>query len=118
VTGALASARCLGCGGAFQPLGASHVCCSAACRRRWAHRRRRSPAEPAVASFWDLLLLVHRRDRGRCGVCRQPLRLDLPYRHPESATLDHVVAVSHGGGDELVNLEPTHWACNRRKGNR
>jgi 5-methylcytosine-specific restriction endonuclease McrA len=71
-----------------------------------------------VTSECELLLLVHHRDRGRCGVCGEAVRLDLPYRHPQSATLDHVVAVRNGGGDELINLQPAHWACNRRKGAR
>jgi 5-methylcytosine-specific restriction endonuclease McrA len=109
--------RCLGCGGAFRPARATHLCCSPRCRRRWASRRRRSPAEPEVIEF-PPLDLIYKRDRGRCGICGKPVRLDLPHRHPRSATVDHVVAVVHGGGDELVNLQLAHWACNRKKGRR
>lgn len=30
--------------------------------------------------------------------------------------IDHVIPCSHGGSDELSNLNPIHWENNRKKG--
>lgn len=38
--------------------------------------------------------------------------------HPLSFTRDHVIPVSVGGADDLMNLRPAHKICNERRGNR
>jgi 5-methylcytosine-specific restriction endonuclease McrA len=35
-----------------------------------------------------------------------------------SMTIDHIVPVSKGGGNELSNLRLVCWKCNNRRGNR
>lgn len=34
----------------------------------------------------------------------------------KNLTIDHIIAVSHGGGDELENLQCLCWTCNKKKG--
>lgn len=52
---------------------------------------------------------MYEQARGRCAVCGE--RLD-----PADFTVDHIVPLCRGGSDRLENLQPTHRACNRRKG--
>lgn len=47
---------------------------------------------------------------GRCFYCQHPLNPFLDF------TIDHVVPVAKGGGDELANLVPACRLCNSRKG--
>lgn len=49
------------------------------------------------------------RDGEDCCYCRKPLGEDM--------TLEHRVAVSLGGSDDLDNLKLAHSACNREVGN-
>lgn len=46
-----------------------------------------------------------------CYICGKRLAL-------RSISVDHVVAVTRGGSNEIDNLMPSHKACNVRKGNR
>lgn len=55
---------------------------------------------------------IYLRDRWRCGVCRRKVKPDLPWPHPMSATIDHVVPLSQGGGDTPANVRCTHLVCN------
>ena len=52
-----------------------------------------------------------------CALCGRPIDLDLTYPHPESFTVDHITPSSHGGGDHIDGLRPSHAACNRSRGN-
>lgn len=36
--------------------------------------------------------------------------------HPHQITIDHVVPLSKGGADELVNMISACWECNQAKG--
>lgn len=56
----------------------------------------------------DLVLL---RDGFVCGICGKSVQ-------ESEIHLDHIVPVSHGGGDEPENLQVTHASCNLKKGNR
>lgn len=49
---------------------------------------------------------------GRCGICR--LQID----PTESWHADHIVPLSKGGDHSYANTQPTHAACNIKKGNR
>ncbi len=53
-----------------------------------------------------------------CHLCLRAIRLDLPPRHPDGPTRDHVVPTSKGGPDTLENSRPAHGRCNYRRGNR
>lgn len=61
-------------------------------------------------------IAVYERDGWQCGVCGEPIEPQLKWPHPNSVTLDHVVAVSKGGLHEAENLQAAHWMCNVLKG--
>jgi len=62
--------------------------------------------------------VVGERDSWRCGVCRRKISRVLVYPHPRSASLDHVIPLSHGGEHSYVNTRITHLECNTRRSNR
>lgn len=50
-----------------------------------------------------------------CHICGEEIDLNLPRTSRMGLTVDHVFPLSKGGSDELDNLRPAHWICNRRK---
>lgn len=49
-----------------------------------------------------------RRERPPCGICQQPIDYTLPYLHPMSYVVDHIIPVAKGGPDELANKQAAH----------
>lgn len=62
-------------------------------------------------------LKVYERDNWRCGICKQRIDKRIQYPHPMSASLDHVIPMSLGGGHLYSNVQCSHWICNVRKSN-
>lgn len=62
---------------------------------------------------WDFvdLRLVFAKGDGLCGICGLPVEF-------AKFTVDHVVPMSKGGAHVLANLQPAHFACNSKKGDR
>lgn len=56
---------------------------------------------------------VFSKNRGLCWYCRCELTLEP--RQPNSFTVDHVIAFSQGGSDDIENLVPACRTCNCRK---
>ncbi len=61
-----------------------------------------------------------KRDGPRCGLCKTPVDLTLPWPHPSSATVGHIVPESRwpkgrDGVHDPSNLRLEHWECNDRK---
>ena len=69
-------------------------------RRRITSREARDIADEAV---W------------RCHLCLG--RIEPAATGRDRLSIDHVVPVSLGGGDERANLAPSHWRCNLRRRN-
>jgi len=72
---------------------------------------KRGAARGSVPSLWT----IYTRDRGRCGLCRGRVGRSFKWPHPRTASLDHIVPISHGGKDEAANLQIAHLACNMAK---
>lgn len=53
---------------------------------------------------------------GRCIHCRRAIVVPENAREPASATLEHIIARTHGGSDELDNLALACASCNHEKG--
>lgn len=50
-----------------------------------------------------------------CGICGE--RITNPDGNaPDGLAIDHVVSIAEGGAHEQANWQPSHRACNRRKG--
>lgn len=58
------------------------------------------------------------RDGTDCGICGKTVNMESRWPAPDSASVDHIIPVSHGGGHELENLQLSHWACNHKKRDR
>ena len=50
-----------------------------------------------------------------CAVCSEPIDLELKRTSKMGLTVDHWIPLSKGGSDDMSNLRPAHWICNRRK---
>lgn len=57
------------------------------------------------------------RDGWRC-FCGKKVDRHLPYPDPRSASLDHVIPISHGGPHAYANCRISHLTCNLARGNR
>lgn len=58
------------------------------------------------------------RDGWRCGICRRKVDRTLPWPHPKSASLDHVVPISQDGPHTYANCRIAHLDCNLRRSNK
>lgn len=79
-------------------------------------RRRKRLAEAAfgvvdLSALWATQGTV-------CPLCSEPIDAGLPYPHPLSPSVDHIVPLSKGGRHCQDNLQWTHLRCNIRKGAR
>jgi 5-methylcytosine-specific restriction endonuclease McrA len=80
------------------------------------HRRR---AERYGIDYkWVNPLKIFERDAWRCGLCHRQIPQGVPYPHPRSPSIDHIVPLSQGGDHSPVNLQAAHLRCNVAKGNR
>lgn len=61
---------------------------------------------------------VYDRDDWTCGLCRLPVDGGLPWPHPMSASVDHILPLSQGGSHMLANVQCAHLSCNSRKRDR
>ena len=113
----LASRQCLWCLESFAPKTDRQSCCSVACRGKIENRRRKSRLR-GLGSTAISLPELYRRDHGRCGLCGGRVRSTLKYPHPGAPTVDHVIPITVGGKNELLNAQLAHARCNTAKGNR
>lgn len=75
----------------------------------------------AAQSLLRALLLVaaEERDGPLCCYCKVPTVVDpIEGERFRERTLDHVIALSQGGKDELANVVLACRSCNSRKGRR
>jgi hypothetical protein len=53
-----------------------------------------------------------------CAICNEPIDLALKRTSSRGLTVDHWIPLSKGGSDDIINLRPAHWSCNRKKSNK
>jgi len=53
-----------------------------------------------------------------CRICGTDIDLTLKRTSKMGLTVDHIIPLSKGGEDTLENMQPAHWVCNVRKGNK
>ena len=56
-----------------------------------------------------------RRTRAGCHICGKPIDYTLPYLHPQSFVVDHVIPLARDGADTLANKAAAHRECNSKK---
>lgn len=62
--------------------------------------------------------VLAKRDGTDCRLCGKEVNMSARWPAPDSASVDHIVPVSHGGSHDLDNLQLSHWSCNHKKRNR
>lgn len=114
--GTLEIKACVICGSSFRTLGTKQVC-SDECRRDAArlcgHKRRLVVRGAEAERFGSTEIFV--RDSWCCQLCGLPVKRRVPVGHPESASLDHIIPLKHGGSHTRANVQCTHLRCNIRK---
>lgn len=58
---------------------------------------------------------IIRRRQEPCGICHSPIDYELPYLHPYSFVVDHIVPLNRGGLDVIENKQAACRSCNRSK---
>jgi hypothetical protein len=83
------------------------------------HRSRNDRRPPSRQSgrVWARIRAQVLTEESDCWVCGKQIDFEARAPDPWSPTVDHVVPVSRGGGDERSNLRAAHWTCNVRRGN-
>ena len=81
--------------------------------KHYDHVRRARMANCERESFSDSE--IFERDGFVCGICDGPVDMGLRYPDAMSASLDHVVPLSRGGGHVRANVRLAHLGCNARK---
>ena len=75
--------------------------------------------DPHLYSLYEVFI-VH---GGNCHICGMQIDFSAPRssRFPGweyGLQLDHVIPLTKGGSDQLINVKPSHGFCNRAKGNK
>lgn len=82
------------------------------------HRRRSLLPHSDTVPERALRAQILERDAWTCGICTEPIDPDVKYPDRRSASTDHIVPVSAGGGHVIENMQAAHLDCNMRKGKR
>lgn len=62
------------------------------------------------------MLKAFKRQKGRCWLCGEQMKLSDDWEHPLSATADHILPKSLGGSIK-GNIKAAHRKCNNERGN-
>ncbi len=76
-----------------------------------------------IGSRWRTASARVRHRRAPCHLCGQPIDYALPYTHPRSFTVDHLLPVATLDSNDPRLLDPqyldaAHRDCNSRRGTR
>jgi len=84
------------------------------CSKKYIYQRR---AALALAPSDDYKPVdIFTRDGWVCQLCDLPIDESLAWPHRFSASVDHILPISKGGGDVLANVQAAHLTCNISKG--
>lgn len=81
---------------------------------------RRRPKDKRIDSevkrrAWLIRALINKHG-GACAICGEQVSLKEPDAE-DYATIDHVIARSRGGPEDIANLRLAHRGCNEARGN-
>jgi 5-methylcytosine-specific restriction endonuclease McrA len=122
--------RCLGCSDMIRCKSARTKRCAECSRRHnigrtmGLYRAASETGKVRQAMMWRYVLVdyLRERDGDKCGLCAKKITFGVTTgprgADDEGPSIDHIHPRSHGGSDDLANLQLAHWSCNRAKGNR
>ena len=105
------------CAGCTQPFDTHHsqvMYCSNDCKHFYTKKRRQARRIPTPPRRLASQLMD--KTNGNCGICDDPIDLELRWPNPASFSIDHIIPVVSGGNHDLDNLQPSHLNCNVQKG--
>lgn len=121
--------NCLHCGKAFKPARRWIQHCSVKCGKqrsrkhesanaRWHSKniKRHAKAKGSVYTEDVIPSKVFDRDKWICQLCLKPVDPNAPKKSKWSASLDHIIPLTHGGPHTYANVQLAHLSCNSRKG--
>lgn len=78
-------------------------------------------SEETKRAVWNKAIIVSGVDsnfkrKDLCGAWIEWLKYGQTDSNGSGWEIDHIKPVSHGGGDEISNLQPLQWENNRKKG--
>lgn len=106
---------CPRCGALVHDATGLRKYCSRACRRAALRNRRKAMIRRAYVEPVSLAVL-RTRDADTCRICGRPVDFTKQSPDPNSATIDHVVALARGGEHSYENTQLAHLRCNSEKG--
>ena len=106
--------HCAGCAEPFDTHHTQVLYCSKDCKHFYTKKRRKERALPVPPR--RLATQLMEKTNGKCGICRQPIDLELRWPERSSFSIDHILPVHQGGSHQLENLQPSHLQCNMQKG--
>jgi 5-methylcytosine-specific restriction endonuclease McrA len=95
--------------------------CSAVCCNRYTSRQHEAAKRAARlgVEIGDLvveLIAVAERDGWVCHICRRKVDPKRKAPDPMAASIDHLIPLSKGGPDSMVNVALAHRRCNSARG--
>lgn len=104
---------CKICNGKFPTWERAEVCsakCHTALKRGNGHQRRARlrGAEREIFSAEE----IFERDRWVCQLCGKKTKRNVPPRHNDAPSLDHILPIKLGGGHTRTNTQCAHLMCN------
>ncbi len=108
---------CTMCGTPTLTTGRRVTCSPCRKARRQTTDRRRNAARRNIRLVGDTYSIedLGKRDGWRCHICHRRVKPDTSRMSPMGATVDHLIPVSEGGQDTLVNVALAHRACNTKR---
>ena len=82
------------------------------------NRRRKAVMRGATFAERFDAVDIYERDGWKCALCGKPIDKTLVFPDRMSASLDHVLPISHGGQHTPENTQAAHFACNASKRDR
>ena len=86
--------------------------------RRDAYHRRRALKLATAVDGPVIRDQIAERGEYRCGLCGDPVDMDVAYPDSLSPSLDHILPLSKGGAHVPENVQLAHLGCNVAKGAR
>lgn len=110
---------CDDCGKPHHRPGSKYNVCVECSKQRQLERYRRKNRKRRAGRPGDYTLRdVGDRDGWTCHLCLKSVNPRLSGMHSRGPTVDHLIPISDGGVDELINVALAHRQCNIKRSNR